>query len=335
MLRLPSLAERMTDEEVERIVNIASKESNFEVRQEAALFVNAQVFQDPGIVAPEPKKKRRKAFSSVAARKEDRYEEDFIDDTEIGDNEDDPMDREGGDSVAMILNSETSISMFIEYLENYMGDDLRITDRAVGAFWNKAPCLSYWHTMVSLMVLGEANRGASGLDPVSTRQRAILLFVLEAGVRRATEDVKTLQNVREKDAAIAKLDSACNTIVPELPRIFALCQTEDEQVAILSHICVLLIDHAQNKRIAELFTNARPLIKALQSSILKSRESEVIKNCIEALLKIAGLNGEAKDAFLDVAREVHSNTMTQIEIFCHGDADGKKQRCIHGTRQSR
>merc|ERR1719331_637232 len=99
MLRHPVLAERMTDEKVEKIVNLVSKGTDIEVRQEAALFVNAQVFQDPGIVAPEPRRRKRRQ----AARGGDD-----ADDPDFGENEDGEMaDREVADSVVTLLNSET------------------------------------------------------------------------------------------------------------------------------------------------------------------------------------------------------------------------------------
>jgi cell division protein FtsB len=188
MLRLQVLAERMTDEEVERIVNLVSCGIDVEVRQEAALFVNAQVFQDPGICIPEGRARKKRRGGATPGRDRDRGEDGGMSElSDAGDlDEEQRDDREAPDNMATLLNSETSISMFIEYLENYMGDKLRLTERPVNAFWNRAPCLSHWHTMVSLMILGESNKGP-GLDPVSSRQRLILLHVMEAAVRRATD----------------------------------------------------------------------------------------------------------------------------------------------------
>merc|ERR1719199_2046166 len=156
--------------------------------------------------------------------------------------------------------------------------------------------------MVSLMILGEASSGP-GLDPVSTRQRLILLHVMEAALRRAMEDVRRpLQSARERDSAVAKMDSACTSIIPELPRIFELCSSENDQMLILSHVCKLLVDHAESRKMTELFANSRPLINALKQRVLSRSFLDVIKNCTDALLKISGFANEAKASFLESAR---------------------------------
>jgi hypothetical protein len=318
MLRLPVLAERMTDEEVERIVNLVSMAKEPEVRQESALFVNAQVFQDPGIVTPELPRKRKRT-TATARGKQDGDDEGM----ELGDYDDEQAaDREVADGFTTLLNSETSISMFVEYLENYLGQNLRITDRATNAFWGRAPCLSYWSTMVSLMILGEANSGP-GLDPVSSRQRLILLYVMEAAVRRAMEDVRRIQqSTRDRDRAVAKMDSACTSIIPELPRLFELCHSETSQMLILSHICKLLVDHAESRKMTEVFANARPLIRALQQCVMSRCYSEVTKNCTDSLLKVAGFTAEAKSAFLETARSIHFDTVKLVEAMCNGELEG-------------
>jgi hypothetical protein len=319
MLRLPVLAERMTDEEVERVVNLVSMGTEVEVRQEAALFVNAQVFQDPGICVPEGRSRRKRPRASHATRDRER-DENLSDLSDAGEHEDDAGEREerAPDNVATLLNSETSISMFIEFLENYMGSSLRLTDRAVNAFWHKAPCLSHWHTMVSLMILGEGNKGP-GIDPVSTRQRLILIHVMEAAVRRATEDVKkaAISGVREKDAS-AKMDAACTTIVPELPRLFELCHPEEKQVLIVSHICKMLIDHAESRHLKDVIWNARSLGKVLRQCILNQGFTDVVKHCTDSLLVISVFITEVKAQFIEVAKRVHDETVAACKAMTEG-----------------
>lgn len=320
MLRLPDLAERMTDEEVERIVKLVSMGPSTEVRQEAALFVNAQVFQDPGICVPEGRSRKRKRGGGMGARA-DRQDRDLHSDmSEAGEPDEDVREeREAMDNVATLLNSETSISMFIEYLENYMGQNLRITDRAVNAFWNRAPCLSHWNTMVSLMILGESNKSAPGIDPVTTRQRLILLHVMEAALRRATEDVKKAAQSggREKDAS-AKMDNACTIIMPELPRLFELCNPEEKQVLIVSHICKMLIDHAESRNMKEVISNARPLGKVLRQCILNPGYTDVVKHCTDSLLVISVFIAEVRAQFIEVAKKVHDDTMAAVNASLAG-----------------
>merc|ERR1719329_1592760 len=100
MLRLPVLAELMSDDEVERIVNLVSIGSDVELRQEAALFVNAQVFQDPGICIPEGKNKKK---HKRRGRDRARSEEGMSDMSDIGDFIDD--DDQQADNIRTLLNS--------------------------------------------------------------------------------------------------------------------------------------------------------------------------------------------------------------------------------------
>lgn len=310
MLRLPVLAERMTDEEVERIVKLVSMGTDLEVRQEAALFVNAQVFQDPGICVPEGKgaKKRKKGHGSAPLRDRDVDLDDLSDAGDIEDRGD-----EAPDNIATLLNSETSISMFIEYLENYMGSSLRLTDRPVNAFWSRAPCLSHWHTMVSLMILGESNKASAGVDPVSTRQRLILLHVMEASLRRAAQDYKKASESgsREKEAQ-SRMDNACTTIMPELPRLFELCHPEDKQVLLVSHICKILIDHAESRNMKEVIFSANSLGKVLRQCVLNRGYTDVVKNCTDSLLVLSVFIAEVRTQFLEVARKVHDDTVVAV-----------------------
>jgi len=308
MLRHPVLAERMTDEEVEKIVNLVSKGTDIEVRQEAALFVNAQVFQDPGICVPEGRNRRKRRGGALGAGRDRERDDGMSELSDVGEDDEDRDEPDAPDNIATLLNSETSISMFIEYLENYMGQSLRLTDRAVNAFWHRAPCLSYWTTMVSLMILGESSKGP-GLDPVSTRQRLILLHIMEAAVRRATEDVKKAEGTGGGKDAISKMDNACNTILPELPRLFELCYPEEKQVLIVSHICKMLIEHAESKNMKEAIWNCRPLTKVLKQCILNRGFMDVVKHCTDSILVISVFVSEVRGQFIEVAKKVNQETV--------------------------
>jgi len=148
----------------------------------------------------------------------------------------------GADVVRELYNSETSLSMLVEYLDNYVGDNLRIADRVVCAFWGRAPALAHWGTMVNLCLVGEGERG-SGVDPINPRQRLALLYVMEAAVRRVREDLHHLR-LAEKEAAVVKLNDACSHIIPELPRLLEVCRPEEHQSLLLSHVCKMLIEYA-------------------------------------------------------------------------------------------
>lgn len=297
-LRLPALAERLEDEEFDSIVNLCIGSVEPAVREEAALFINSHVFQDPGICVLPGQAPRRRA----------RGQEQVDRPVPIGG----AMEGEGGappeepraaDTVKELYNSETSLSMLVEYLENYVGDHLRLAERAVGAFWNRAPALSHWGTMVNLCLVGESQRGPS-MDPISPRQRLALLFILEAAVRRAEEDLRAAKP-GERDAAAVKLNEACAHILPELPRLFEICRPEEHHSLLISHVAKVLIEYAVENSQNQVLVNAKALCASLRKAIEHQTPLDTVKYCTDALLALARCFGEAKATFLELSKDVH------------------------------
>ena len=58
-LRQAELADRLKEDEFDTVVNLVVGSRDQQVREEAALFVNTHVFQDPGICAKEKPKKNK------------------------------------------------------------------------------------------------------------------------------------------------------------------------------------------------------------------------------------------------------------------------------------
>ena len=58
-LRQQELADRLKEDEFDTVVNLVVGSRDVAVREEAALFVNTHVFQDPGICAKEKPKKNK------------------------------------------------------------------------------------------------------------------------------------------------------------------------------------------------------------------------------------------------------------------------------------
>lgn len=135
----------------------------------------------------------------------------------------------------------------IEFTENYMQEKLRICDRAVGAFWPRSPALSHWSTMMNLCLVGEGAQRV-GQNPISSRQRLALMYIMEAAIRRAEDEVRTAKP-SEKDQAATRMNEArsrarhpfgpfrpffggfrsqaCMQIIPEIPRLMDLSRPED------------------------------------------------------------------------------------------------------------
>merc|ERR1719506_435260 len=88
MLRHPVLAERMTDKKLKKIVNLVSKGTDIEVRQEAALFVNAQVFQDPGICVPEGRNRRKRRGGALGAGRDRERDDGMSELSDVGEDDD-------------------------------------------------------------------------------------------------------------------------------------------------------------------------------------------------------------------------------------------------------
>jgi len=280
-------------------VNLCIGSTEPAVREEAALFINSHVFQDPGIcVLPGQTAKRgrgaAKDADGGAAAPGGAME---------GEGGAPPEGTEQRSDVKELYNSETSLSMLVEYLENYVGDHLRIAERAVGAFWNRAPALSHWGTMVNLCLVGETRRGPS-MDPISPRQRLALLFIMEAAVRRAEEDLRNAKP-GEKDAAAVKLNEACARILPELPRLLEVCRPEEHQSLLLSHVAKVLTEYAVDNSQNQVLVNAKALSASLRKTIELQGPVDTVKYCTDALLALARVFGEAKATFLEMSKGLH------------------------------
>ena len=86
-----------------------------------------------------------------------------------------------------------------------MQEKLRICDRLVGAFWPRSPSLSHWSTMMNLCLVGEGQR--VGQKPISSRQRLALLYIMEAAIRRAEDEVRT-GKPSEREQAATRMNEA-------------------------------------------------------------------------------------------------------------------------------
>jgi len=290
-LKVPALAERLKDEEFDMIVNMVIGSREAVVREEAALFINSHVFQDPGICTKDKTKKR----GGDAARDDAAREVDEEDEAWGGGG--------GGDALKDLYNSETALSMLVEYLENYMGERLRITERVVSAFWPRAPALTHWSTMVNLALVGENQRGP-GFDPVSPKQRLALLYIMEAAVRRADDEVKNARP-NDKDSTALRMNEACSHIIPEMPRLMDVCRPEEKQTLLLSHICKMLVEYAVDNSQSQVLVNAKALCQALRKAIEGHSPLDTTKYCCDSLLALARCFEEAKNTFLDLAKSVH------------------------------
>lgn len=295
-LRSPALADRLKEEDFDTIVNLCIGHRDSMVREEAAVFINSHVFTDPGICTSS-------VASSSRRGREERRDGD--------DDDDDDVEAKGGDAVKEHFNAETSLSMLVEFLENYVGENLRLTERAVAAFWNRAPCLHRWVTMVNLCLLGESQRGV-GMGPVTSRQRLTLLYIMEAAVRRSEEDFR-LSRGAEKDAASIRMHDACSHIIPEIPRLFKVCRPEEQHTLLLSHICKILIEHAVENSQNHVLANVPALCSTFRTAIETTPSLDTCRYFVDALLSLGRCFDEAKNVFLDLSKAVNAACVRLLE----------------------
>eukprot|EP00927_Polykrikos_kofoidii_P003629 TRINITY_DN11467_c0_g1_i1.p1 TRINITY_DN11467_c0_g1~~TRINITY_DN11467_c0_g1_i1.p1 ORF type:complete len:1456 (-),score=302.29 TRINITY_DN11467_c0_g1_i1:111-4478(-) len=327
-LRLATLAERLENEEFEHIVNLCVGSREPSVREEAALFVNSHVFQDPGIcVVPAPTKTRRGGGGAGAGAggggdrgggtggggfgPDDENEEDNLG-LDGGDGE-----KDNRDDIRELYNSETSISMLMEFLESYVGNRLRITDRAVNAFWGMAPSLSHWSTMVNLCLVGESHHRV-GMDPINPVQRLALLYVMEAAVRKAAEDLHS-QRHAEKDTAVKRLNDACAHIIPEMPRLMEVSRPDERQSLLLAHVCKILVEYAVDNSRNQVLMNSKAMCQALMNNINGQTPLDTVKYCTDALVGLSRCFDEAKSVFLELAKTWHHRCVELLAPESTGD----------------
>jgi len=193
--------------------------------------------------------------------------------------------------------------MLVEYLENYVGEHMRLTERVVDAFWGRAPALRQWDTMVNLCLLGE--KPERGIEPLNPKQRLGLLFLMEAAVRRAREDAQN-ETLGSHSAAAIRLRDAFHHIGPELPVLFEVCQAEPMQVLLVSHVCKMLVEYAAASPESRALLNAKVLSNSLRKAFYMHVSMDAMKNCADSLVCLARCAEDAKIVFLDVAKDAQS-----------------------------
>mmetsp|Transcript_10393 Transcript_10393/g.23506 ORF Transcript_10393/g.23506 Transcript_10393/m.23506 type:complete len:1095 (+) Transcript_10393:153-3437(+) len=277
-----ALAERMADDMFEKVVSLCFLGDDRAIREEAALFVNKHVFQDPGI-----------CVLDLLNGKQGRL--DFSGDAESG--------MSSGTSLAKALNSEVCISMLVEFLEGYLFDDLRYTDRVVRAFWGKAPCLGHWSTMVTLCLLGEA-KGAV-VEPINARQRSCILHLLEACVRMADEEARGGRaGLRVSAVPTGTISEACDHILPEITRIFEVCSADEQQMLLVSHVCKLLLDYVAEHPEHQRKINSKAISAELRKAILTQTLIDTLKFCTASLLNLSNCFDEVRVEFSQLASDI-------------------------------
>jgi len=294
-LRQQVLADMMEDKQFDSIVMLVIGSRDMIVREEAALFINQHVFENPGICS---KDKRRRGERGERG-------EDGQQDARGGEADDAEDVWEGGDAVRELHNSETAISMLLEFLENYMPKELRITERVVGAFWPRSPPLAHWSTMMNLCLVGEGSQRV-GTEPIGSGKRLALLYVIEAAVRRADEDARAARP-SDREATALRMNEACYHFIPQMPQLMDVCRPEAEQFLLLSHVCKILVEYAVDNAQNQVLVNSTAVCKGLRRAIEDpSAPLETVKNCADSLLALARNFEEAKNTFLDLAKSVHN-----------------------------
>lgn len=303
-LRLPVMASTLKDADFEAVVGMIWGSPHLDIRVEAAYFVNSHVFHEPGILQATASRRRR---AGRAGR------------PRSGENEMDGSDKEGEgeqqagmeidqDHVQAVCNSETAMSMLIEYLENYMVENLRLTDRVVGAFWGKAPCLLHWTTMLNLLMVGEGDiAGNTGLAPISAKQRLIVLYVLEASVRHCDDERQKSTAAAVRRNAALSLSDACRAIIPELARLFEICRSDEQQMLLISHVCKMLVEYAKHNADQKVMILHIPLIQELRSGILQQSSQVTVMHCLDAMLALVAAFQEARHEFIALANMLCRN----------------------------
>eukprot|EP00971_Amphidinium_carterae_P321656 6393695-Amphidinium_carterae.1 len=233
-----------------------------------------------------------------------------------------------GSSLTTMLNSETCISMLVEFLEGYLAESLRYTDRVVKAFWGKAPCLEHWNTMVMLCLLGESS--AAVIEPITARQRSCVLHLMEAGLRVAYEEA-----IKGGIKGHGQLEKACELIFPELPRLFEVCGADAEQMLLLSNVAKMLLEFASECSAVQVRINSKAMCSELCKCIRTQTAMDTVRLAVLALLALSRcfdevgveavelamqMGRECKELLSDVASNRSSARLVLLRCVVLGNA---------------
>lgn len=295
-LRLPQLADRLYEREFEHLVNMCPSSRDPAVRVEAGNFINSHVFQDPGIVEGPPKKRSKTTEGDAA---EDANEGQ----SEIPSN---------ANLESTMYNTEIALSMLVTYLDEYLGDRLRLCERVISAFWGRAPALTSWTNMMRLCFVPEQNVGQDSEEELKPNQRLALMYIMEASMRRLGEELDG-KSVADQKVAMTKLSGACSIILPEMPRLVSLCFSEPPALLLVLQVCKMLLDFAEKKAQLQVTVFAEPLKACLRRSTEVSTNVENINAGVNAMLALVRCYPSAQVSFVGLAKTIFEDACRALE----------------------
>mmetsp|Transcript_3549 Transcript_3549/g.8855 ORF Transcript_3549/g.8855 Transcript_3549/m.8855 type:complete len:1223 (+) Transcript_3549:36-3704(+) len=318
-IRMPLMVEVLSSENFDNIADLVVGARDPSVREEAALFVDAHIFEAPGICRRRPQAKPQLGRKMLQAPVEAAAKESEMAAAEVTA----PASDKAVSSTALCLREpkpderlDGTLPMVLEYLEQYLDDKLRLTERVVAAFWAHAPVLTQWIRMLNMLMDQSIAH--------SSKQRLCLLYLLEASIRRASADSKSAKPAEQK-SGMSHMQNATRTILPSLATLLEQCRSAEAEVLLVCHVGKLLTEFAALHKDAQALPDQQPLCQELRRVILSSTSLEIVRHSTDTFIALAQIAASAHTEFLSLAREVHGQCRKLLEGYTLETADGHAQ----------
>mmetsp|Transcript_6608 Transcript_6608/g.11493 ORF Transcript_6608/g.11493 Transcript_6608/m.11493 type:complete len:1228 (-) Transcript_6608:35-3718(-) len=326
-IRMPLMVEVLSNENFDNIADLVVGARDASVREEAALFVDAHIFEAPGICQKRVQAKPCRGLKMLQAPAAEAAKESEMVATALT-----AVTNEGATS-STALHARTqpderldgSLPMLLEYLEQYLDDKLRLTERVVAAFWTHAPVLTQWTRMLSMLMDPSAAQTA--------KRRLCLLYLIEASLRRASADCKSAK-LTEREGGLGHMQTATQEILPHLASMLEQCRSVEAEVLLVSHIGKFLAEFAACRKDARILLDQQPLCQELRRVILSSTSLEIVKHSTDIFIALTQLAASTQAEFLSLAKEVHAKCRKLLEDYTLETADGESQLLLQNHMAS-
>eukprot|EP00392_Amoebophrya_sp_AT5.2_P007925 g7944.t1 len=329
------LADRCLDDiEFEVLVNLLLCGRTPKLRLAAANFVDSHIFQAPGI--------QDLIDHDALALDHDAASASGATDDEGGAQHQAPRPPAHHQKSAMKnkgalakkkMNVETTLLMWLAYVEMYAGQHKSILIQAVAAFWEKASCLTAWKTMASLFFLCEGEGASSfadpsvaapvALEPLAMSKKLALAATMEASLTLLMQGYYAgkLSSGGQNPAAASSIQSlavACHHLLPNMAKFFELFRAEQYGKLCLSNCFNMLLTFALENPNDVPSQTLHPVLDhtdALESVLdeVQTNHPQLYQNACRCYRHLALLLPEAKRALVAYLREKQTGLRKLLE----------------------
>jgi len=222
-------------------------------------------------------------------------------------------DSEHKESLEQSSASSQALAMILEYIQDFQPKKLRLIERVVDGFWGKAKCLQDFGQMCSNALLGEAQQ--SEFAPLGSERRKVMLYLLEASVRRAFDESANVA----KDKASSVMLQAVVEICPKAPQLVSMIASDDESLVLMAHVLRMICNFARGNGVAASRMSIPAVATCLRNIITQSSCDLAVQYAAVALTDLTYRSTEPAQTLQGAAKDLRQICQPALKKYKPGD----------------